>query len=233
MMTYQLQNKKIIVVGGSAGLGLAVAIQARKCGAKIVIASRSAAEKHDELAAVVGPEIETVSLDVTSQNSLDQALRGIEEIDHLVITTRPVISPASFVETDLEQAKKAFETKFWGQCQLIQKVQGRIRPGGSVLLTTGIAGEKVYAKSSIMAVLNSATETLCRTLAVEMAPVRINAVSPGFIAPKSQEVELYAKQFPSGRVASSAEVAEAYIYLMANQYVTGTTLVVDGGARLI
>jgi len=232
-MSDQLRNKKILFVGGSAGLGLAVATMAQGCGAQIVIASRGAAEKHEELVAKVGPEIETFSLDVTSKTGFDHVLQKIKEIDHLVMTTRPTITPASFVETDLEQAQKAFETRFWGQCRLIQKVQGRIRPGGSILLTTGIAGEKVYENNSIMAVLNSATETLCRTLAVEMAPIRVNAVSPGFIAPKPQEVEHYASQFPSGRVASAAEVAEAYIYLMTNQYVTGTTLVVDGGARLI
>lgn len=84
-----------------------------------------------------------------------------------------------------------------------------------------------------MAIINSATETLCRTLAIELAPLRVNAVSPGFVKPKPTEVQEYASQFPAKRLASVSDVAMAYIYLMANPYATGTVTVVDGGARLI
>ena len=100
-------------------------------------------------------------------------------------------------------------------------------------MTTGIAGEKIFKNFSTMAVINSATETLCRSLAIELSPIRVNVVSPGFVAPKSPEVENYAQQFPSGRIASPDEVAEAYIYLMASSYTTGISMVIDGGAKLI
>jgi len=232
-MNSPLQNRRILIVGGSSGIGLAVAKQSGKSGGKVIIASRNAAENHQELAAQVGHEVETYSFDVTSELETETALNGIGDIDHLVITTRPEVNSAPFVKTDLKNAKSAFETKFWGQCQLIQKAQKRISQQGSIVMTTGIAGEKIFQNFSTMAVINCATEALCRSLAVELAPIRVNVVSPGFVAPKPSEIVQFAQQFPAGRIASSQEVADAYIYLMESPYITGMSLVVDGGARLI
>lgn len=84
-----------------------------------------------------------------------------------------------------------------------------------------------------MAITNTAVETLCRSLAVELAPLRVNVVSPGFVEPKPREVQEYALNFPSKRLASVNDVAMAYLYLMLNPYLTGTITVVDGGARLV
>jgi NAD(P)-dependent dehydrogenase (short-subunit alcohol dehydrogenase family) len=228
-----LKDKKVLVAGGSSGIGLAVSRLARERGARVVIASRSAQEKHRELAEAVGPDIETVSLDVNDGQGMEAALERVGAIDHLVVTTRPPLTPALFAQADLEQAGQAFDTKFWGQCRLIQKAHGRIGPGGSIVLTSGIAGERIYAGSFAMGVINSATETLCRALAVELAPIRVNAVSPGFVAPKPAEVEALAERFPAGRIASPEEVAEVYVHLMECRYVTGVTLAADGGARLV
>lgn len=232
-MNNSLKNKRILIVGGSSGIGLGVATRACRAGAKVMIASRNAAEKCDELAAAVGYAVETYSFDVTSEDETGAMLKEIGKFDHLVITARPVISPALFVQTDLREAKQAFETKFWGPYQFIQKAQGQMSQNGSIVMTTGIAGEKVFKNASTMAIINGATEAFCRVLAMELAPIRVNVVSPGFVAPKPSEVENYAEQFPLGRIASPQDVAQAYIYLMASPYTTGTTAVIDGGARLI
>lgn len=232
-MNNSLKNKRILIVGGSSGIGLAVAKQAYKAGGELIIASRSAAEKDNELVTGIGHNIETYSFDITSENQIVTALEKIGKIDHLVITARPDIPPALFVETDFKQAQQAFETKFWGQYQLIQKAYAQIRQKGSIIMTTGIAGEKIYKNFSTMAIINNAIEAFCRALAMELAPIRVNVVSPGFVAPKSPEVEKYAGQFPLGRIASPEEVADAYIYLMKSLYTTGTTVVIDGGGRLI
>ncbi|WP_321495140.1 SDR family oxidoreductase [uncultured Desulfobacter sp.] len=232
-MNNTLQNKRILIVGGSSGIGLAVAKQACKAGGKLIIASRNAAEKYEDLITAVGHGIEAHSFDVASEKQTAAALKKIGEIDHLVITSRPQITPALFVETDIKQAKEAFETKFWGQYQLIQKAHSHIRQNGSIVMTTGIAGEKIFKNFSTMTIINSATETFCRLLAMELAPIRVNVVSPGFVSPKPLEVEQYAEQFPAGRLASPDEVADAYIYLMKNSYTTGRSVVIDGGAMLI
>ena len=232
-MNNSLNNKKIFIVGGSTGLGLAVAQHAYGIGAKVVIASRNASEKHDDLCKAIGNRIETYSLDVTSQDETESALKKIGDIDHLVFTVRPTIDPAPFQKTDINQAKEAFETKFWGQYQLIQQALNQLNPNGSIVMTTGIAGEKIYNNFSTMAIINGATETLCRSLAIELAPIRVNVVSPGFVAPKPEEVEKYAEKFPMKKITTAKEVAETYIYLMESAYTTGTSMVIDGGARLI
>lgn len=232
-MNAGLQEQKVLIVGGSSGLGLAVAAKVCAYGAEVVIASRSAAEKKAELSAAVGREVAAVSVDVSSESSMRAALPQIGRIDHLVLATRPEITPAPFLDTDFLEAKQAFETKFWGPYRVIQLLQKSISPEGSIVLTSGIAGEKIYKKHSTMAVINSATEALCRALAIELAPIRVNVVSPGFVAPKPAEAENYALHFPAGRIAAPGEVAEAFVSLMRNPYVTGATLVVDGGARLI
>ncbi len=232
-MNNKLRNKKIFIVGGSSGIGLAVAKQAYEIGGKVIIASRNASQKHNELASVVGDSIETYSFDVTSEDETETILKDVGEIDHLVITIRPDINPAPFKKTDIKQAKKAFETKFWGQYRLIQKAQKKISRNGSIIMTTGIAGEKIFNNFSTMSIINSATETLCRSLATELAPIRVNVVSPGFVAPKSEQVKKYAQQFPMKRLALPEEIAETYINLMVSSYTTGTSVVTDGGARLI
>jgi NAD(P)-dependent dehydrogenase (short-subunit alcohol dehydrogenase family) len=232
-MNSSLQEKRILIVGGSSGIGLAVSKQACKAGGKVIIASRNAVKYHNNITAIVGHEIETYSFDVTSEIETETELRKIGAIDHLVITTRPEITPAPFVETSLELAKMAFELKFWGQYQLIQKAQGHISQDGSIVMTTGIAGEKIFKNFSTMTIINSSTEAFCRSLAVELAPIRVNVVSPGFVAPKLPEIEKYAQQFPAGKIASPKEVAGAYIYLMGSPYTTGISVVIDGGARLI
>jgi len=232
-MNNALKDKRILIVGGSSGIGLAVAKQACKAGGKVVIASRNAVKNHNNLSALVGYEVETYSFDVTSGLETETELTKIGDIDHLVITTRPEITSAPFIETSLEQAKMAFESKFWGQYQLIQKAQGHISQDGSIVMTTGIAGEKIFKNFSTMTIINSSTEAFCRSLAVELAPIRVNVVSPGFVAPKSPEIEKYAQQFPVRKIASPKDVADAYLYLMGSPYTTGISVVVDGGAMLI
>ena len=232
-MNDKLRDKRILIIGGSSGIGLAVAKLSHELGALVIIASRSAAKEYNRLTISAGESIETYSLDITSEDSIQINLKDIGNIDHLVFAVRPDIKAIPFAETDIMTAKKAFETKFWGLCRFIQQAQNRINQNGSIIITTGISGQKIYKNNSIMSVINGALETLCRSLAIELAPIRINCVSPGFVAPKTSEIEQYAKHFPLKRLALPEEIAESYIYLMTSTYLTGTTIVADGGARLI
>jgi NAD(P)-dependent dehydrogenase (short-subunit alcohol dehydrogenase family) len=228
-----LEGKTVLVAGGSSGIGLAVAALAHKNGARVIVASRRAPQECRRLAELVGPGVETHALDITSDGSAAALFQAVRAIDHLVVAVRPDTHASLFLETEIASAKRAFDTKFWGAYRLARAAQPHFNPGGSITLTSGIAGEKIYPGVSTMAVINSATETLCRSLAVELAPLRVNAVSPGFVESKPKAVQEYAARLPAQRLASVGEVAAAYLYLMASPYVTGTVTVVDGGARLV
>jgi len=228
-----LENQIVLIVGGSSGIGRAVAELAGKNGAHVVIASRHARENSDCWAQASDAAIETHAFDITSSEDCIELFKSVGPIDHLVITVRPDLTPSPFLQTEICQAKTVFDTKLWGPYRLIQVAQRHIREHGSIILTSGIAGEKIYKGASTMALVNGAVETLGRVLAVELAPLRVNVVSPGFVEPKPKEIQTYADHFPAGRVASVHEVAMAYLSLMTNAYITGTITVIDGGARLI
>ena len=231
--TPMLHGKKILIIGGGAGLGLAVARLALTEGARVVVASRSAPEKAGALSEFKGQQLEAYPFDLTQADGHQGLLHRVGEIDHLVIAVRPKLSHVPFKDIDLVEARQGFEVKFWQPLAFIQAAQKQISPAGSITLTSGIAGEKIYPGSTVMAAVDSAVETLCRALAVELAPLRVNTVSPGFVDPKPGEVRDYARRFPLGRLADPMEVARAYLGLMANTYQTGCIVVVDGGARLI
>lgn len=228
-----LNNQKVLILGGSSGIGFTVGSQLYEMGAQVIIASRTAVERKNDLFQHIGKNIGLYDFDIKSEQESEHLLGNIGNIDHLIISIRPDAKPRSFEETKVKEAKEAFDSKFWGPFQFIQKAIKKINEGGSIILTSGIAGEKIYKGSIVMSVINSTIETLCRSLSVEIAPLRINAVSPGFVKPKTDELTRYAENFPLRRLAEKEEVADAFIFLMSNTYVTGSTVVVDGGARII
>lgn len=229
-----LKNGKVVIIGGGAGIGLAVARLALDHGARVVVASRSAADKLAGSAGFQGLSLEAHNFDLTRQEDHAALLDRVREIDHLVFAVRPDGVPvARFAELDLDAAERAFGIKFWATCRFIQAAHSHIRDNGSITLTSGIAGEKIYPNHTAMEVIDAAVETLCRALAVELAPIRVNTVSPGFVEPKPQKIQETAARFPAGRLATQDEVANAYLSLMTNPYITGCVLKVDGGASLI
>jgi len=225
-------QERVLVVGGSAGIGLAVARLARKKASQVIVASRGAKERVPTLPEPLN-SLEAHTFDITSSTDHERLFAEIGTMDHVIVAVRPEVSSAPFQAVDIEEAKRAFETKFWGQYRLVQVAHRHVKGTGSITLTSGIAGEKVFPGASTMALINSATESLCRTLAVELSPLRVNCVSPGFVEPKPPSVQEYAGRLPVKRLAAVEEVASACLWLMENRYVTGTVTVVDGGARLI
>jgi NAD(P)-dependent dehydrogenase (short-subunit alcohol dehydrogenase family) len=220
---------RLLVIGGSSGIGLATARKAVAAGWDVVVASREPGRA--DIAA------QKVALDVTDDATLRTALADLGPIDHLVSSTvARAGGPAK--ELDLGAARLAFETKLWGPFAAVQAADVR----SSIVLLSGAAASTPMRGGSATAAVNGAVEALVRTLAVELAPVRVNAVSPGIVdtptwadLPAEQREAMFshlAGALPVGRIGAPEDVADAIWHLLTNEFVTGTVLHVDGGHRL-
>jgi len=220
---------KLVSIGGSSGIGLATARLAVQAGWDVIVASREPRR--------ADVDAELVELDVTDGAAVRAFFGSLGPIDHLVSST---VARAGGLakELDLDAARLAFETKLWGPLAAIQAADVR----GSIVLLSGVAASTPMPGASSTAAVNGAVEALVRTLAVELAPVRVNAVSPGVIdtptwagMPADQREALFTRLagvLPAGRIGGPEDVADGIWHLLTNQFVTGTVLHVDGGHRL-
>lgn len=236
-----LKDKRVVVIGGSSGMGLAVARRAAERGAKVLVASRSV-EKLSRAKAEIRGTIGTYPLDVTREEEVERFFSRVGALDHLV-TSAAITGMGPFLETPQEKVRALFESKFWGQYRAARHAAPRIAPGGSITFFSGIAGQRPFHGFSAYAAVNGAVEGLCRALALELAPVRVNVVSPGIVdtpayAGMDEEerrafLDSVAKRLPAGRVGDPDDAAEAALFLMLSGFTTGTVLSVDGGGRLV
>lgn len=220
---------RMVVLGGSSGIGLATARLCVDKGWDVVVVSRDP-ERADVAA-------EKVALDVTDADASRVLFERLGPIDHLVATT-VARAGGPVKELDLGLARHAFETKLWGPLAAIQAADVR----ESIVLTSGVLAHTPTPGGAATAALNGAVEALVRTLAVELAPVRVNAVCPGFVdTPTWAGMEETARQamfarlagaLPAGRMGTADDLAHAIWLLLTNSFVTGTVLGVDGGYRL-
>lgn len=230
-----LKNKKIVVVGGSSGIGYAVAQKAIHAGAQVVIASRTP-EKLDAAAKQLGGRVQTEMVDAADDQSVTDFYHRVGQFDHLVITIKPQLPSGRFLENDVVAVMAAFDAKFWGQYRLAKQGAQYIRENGSITFTSGIASQRGYPGYSAVSAMNAATEALANAIAIELAPIRVNTVCPGFvdteppIPGRAHHVKALSPTLPLNRLGAASEVADAYLYLFGNSYSTGTVLVVDGGA---
>ncbi len=236
----RFQGKKIVVIGGSSGMGLATAKAAAAEGARVVIASRSE-EKLRQAKAQIQGSVEGLTINVMDEGSVKAFFDRVGEFDHLTTPgSEAVMGP--FLSLDTQAARKAFDSKFWGQYHAAKYGAPKIRSGGSITFFAGIWSQRPIPRASVVAAINSAIEGLGRALAIELAPVRVNTVSPGIVdtplyagmAPDKREVMFKeaAASIPAKRIAKPEEIAQTVLYLMTNGYTTGSTLYVDGGATL-
>ena len=237
-----LQDKRVVVLGGSSGIGLAVAYLAAAQGAKVVIAS-SRAERVHKAVECIGREVQGHAVDVSNERAVVTFFSKLGPFDHLVFTAGDSLHLHDLASTDLQQARSAFELRYWAALAAVKYGSPYIRQEGSVVLTTGIAGQRPQKGWVIAASVCGAIEALTRALALELAPIRVNAVSPGVVRTNlwqnmgaEEREELYesvGKSLPVGRVGEASEVAQAYLFLMQEGFATGQTVVVDGGTVLV
>ena len=229
----QLQGKKVVVVGGSSGIGLATAELAKQEGAEVVVASRSA-EKLNAAAGKLG--VTAIPTDVTSDDSVGSLFRQTGAVDHVVVTAAQLkTGPFKTVATD--DVRATLEGKFWGAWRCARFSD--IRPGGSLTLVSGFLSIRPRPNSAIVGAANGALESLARSLAIDLAPVRVNCVSPGIIdtpiraaMPEDARramLEKIAAGLPVGRVGYADDIALQILAFMRNGFATGSILYLDGG----
>jgi NAD(P)-dependent dehydrogenase (short-subunit alcohol dehydrogenase family) len=234
-MTSPLSGKTIIVIGGSSGIGAAVAKQAVARGAHVVLAGR-------RLSSTVENGVRSEQVDVTDAASLQRLFETVGPFDHLVYTAGPAVQAKPLIETDLALAQDNFNVKLWGSLRAIQLALPFLDERGSITLTSGQLGRKTVAGQFIKTGINAATEALGKQLAKELAPRRVNVVSPGVIDTEAyaglseeQRLAMFAKAggaLPVGRVGQAEEVAAGYVLAMENGFITASVIDVDGGGLL-
>jgi NAD(P)-dependent dehydrogenase (short-subunit alcohol dehydrogenase family) len=235
-------NKRVVIVGGSSGIGLAVAKEAALQGADVVIVS-SKAERIQEAIQSIGRDVRGEAVDVSDEKAVESFFTNIGAFDHLVFTAGDSLQLHELANTDLKQARRAFELRYWSALATVKYGSPQIRKGGSIVLTTGVAGQRPHSGWVIAASVCGTIEALTRALAIELAPIRVNAVSPGVVrtslwqnmssAEREQLFESVGKRLPVGRVGEAHDIAQAYLFLMQEGFSTGQTVVVDGGTVLV
>jgi NAD(P)-dependent dehydrogenase (short-subunit alcohol dehydrogenase family) len=229
-----LAGKKVVVVGGSSGIGLATAELAKSEGAEVIIASHNP-DRFNAAAAKLG--VTAIAADVTSDDSIANLFKKCGTVDHVVLTAAQLRS-GPFKTVAMEDVRATMENKFWGAWRVARSAE--IRAGGSLTLVTGFLSVRARPNSAIVGAANGALESLARSLALELAPVRVNAVSPGIIdtpiraaMPEAARKEMLAKTaaaLPVGRVGTGEDIARQILAFMTIGFATGSIVYLDGGA---
>ncbi|GGF33848.1 short chain dehydrogenase [Youhaiella tibetensis] len=240
-----LMGTKIVVVGGSSGIGLGVAAAALAHGAELVIVGRSQ-DKLLKAQHILGTDgrVKTVTADMTHEGEIATAFAGIGAFDHLVSTAGALPPGSPIGETDADETRLFIDSKFVGAVLLAKHAARRLNRGGSMTFTSGINKDKPPVPGgAVVSAVAGSFSYFARALALELAPSRVNIVSPGWVdTPMFDELvgdakagyfEAMAARLPIGRIASPADIASAYIHAMESDFTTGETLHIDGGQRLI
>lgn len=235
-------GKRVVVLGGTSGFGFATADLAARAGAAVIVAS-SARDKVDRALARLPQGTEGHVLDITDANQVEAFFDKVGRFDHLAVTVGDPLRLAGLRGTSMEDARRAFEVRFWGQYAAAKFGADKIREGGSITLTSGLASRRPPPGFAVPASTCAAIEGLTRALAAELAPIRVNVVCAGIVrtelwddvpeAAREQLMRGSAERLPVGRVGEAPDAGEAYLYLMRNGFTTGTVLILDGGGALV
>ena len=237
-MSRSLKGSRVLVLGGSSGIGLATAKAAAAAGAKVTLASRSS-DKVNAAVAQVRNGASGVPLDTTNDAALEGFFSKQPEWDHIVVSVAAGRS-AGLRDMSLQDAYGNMNAKFWTAYKTAKLA--RITPEGSLTLVSGFLSQRPNKDALLQGCINAALESLGRGLALTLAPVRVNSVSPGLIdtpiraampADKKKAVlDHAAATLPVKRVGQAEDVADAILMLMTNPFTTGSTLFIDGGGML-
>jgi NAD(P)-dependent dehydrogenase (short-subunit alcohol dehydrogenase family) len=236
-----LHDQRVVVLGGTSGIGFATAKAAACLGAEVTVVSRRPASV-DRAVAGLPPGTSGRAADLTDPDQVQRLLSDLGSIDHLVFTAGEPLALMTMDTLDLDKAREFFALRYFGALSAVRAAIPHLRPGGSITLTTGVAARRPGPGWAVAASICGAVESLTRALAVELAPIRVNAVSPGVVRsplwasmPQDSRDQLYrdtAAAIPAGRVGEVGDIAQAYLFCLTESFATGSILTVDGGAVL-
>jgi NAD(P)-dependent dehydrogenase (short-subunit alcohol dehydrogenase family) len=236
-----LHQQRVVVLGGTSGIGFATAKGAACLGAEVTVVSRRRASV-DRALADLPPGTRGRAADLTDTAQVGRLFEDLGSIDHLVFTAGEPLVLMSLDTLDLEKAREFFTLRYFGALWAARVAIPHLRPDGSITLTTGIASQRPGPGWAVAASICGAVESLTRALAVELAPIRVNAVSPGVVrsplwasmtqTSRDQFYRDTAAAIPAGRIGEVDDIAQAYLFCLTQPFTTGSILTVDGGAVL-
>jgi len=236
----ELYGQTVVVIGGSAGIGLETARQARAKGARIILTART--PDHLNRAASEVDALSTAVFDAEDSNALDRFFQNLPQIDHVMLTAgRPIYG--RMLDMDIEQARRSLDGHLLLTLQVARNAAHKVRPGGALLFMGGTGARRPALGVGLTSAVTAAMPALTANLALELAPIRVNLIAAGFVdTPLSaqllgDELENQRKQLreklPIGRVVGPADVAALAVHIMINTALTGATYDVDGGQQFV
>lgn len=238
-----MHHSTVVVVGASSGMGLAAARRFWERGATVWMVARNSERLRDAMAGIGHERLHALPADVSSEEGRACILAAVDGLDHLVFTAADLVYKSSR-ELDDAEVMRAVRSKVVGPYLLSAAISGRIPAEGSITFVSGIAAERPIAGGSVTGMVNGAINAMVRGLALELAPIRVNAVSPGWVdtpfwkqvASDERREILFAamrEKIPTRRIGTVEDVAQMIELAATNRGVSGTTLHVDGGQRLV
>ncbi|GLY19711.1 short-chain dehydrogenase [Kineosporia sp. NBRC 101677] len=230
-------SSRVLILGGTSGMGLAVATAAAAAGAQVLVGSRSGKPTSAQPAGLT-----TRQADVTDSASLVDFFAQAGEFDHLVYTAGDALARTTIAEYSPKEAKEFFEVRFFRALDTVRLALPTLRKNGSITLTSGAGAYAGGAGRLLGATVAGSVITAGRSLAIELAPIRVNVVAPGLVRtplwsdlPESAAEQFFAQAAThtlTGRVPTAEDVAKTYLHLMDADAVTGTVSIVDSGSLL-
>ena len=236
----QLAGQTVVVIGGGAGIGLETARSARAEGADVILTARNP-ERLEAAAREVGA-VSTAAFDATDDDGLERFFGDLPQIDHVMVSGGgPYYAPLA--EMEFAEVRADVERHLVVPMRVARLAKGKVRPGGSLVFISGTGGRRRGMGLTLIGALTAAAPALTENLAVEVAPIRVNLVAPGFVDTglsasllgeglDARREELR-ERLPIRRVVGPEDVAALSVHLMSNTALTGGTYDIDGGQKLV